>query len=90
MSIIDIVKNNKDLIKEYVKYFPDSVAEANYYAGITFEEIMEFNFDEFNEYKVGQWFQDFWEALPDNASIRFGAFYKICDIAEQYCFGEEE
>lgn len=89
MNIIDKVKNNMDLIKEYVKHFPDSVNEANYYSGITFEAISKLDFDEFSEYKVGQWFQDFWEALPDSASIRFGAFYKICDIAEEFCYGEE-
>ncbi len=30
-------------------------------------------------------FQDFWEALPDNKSIRRNPFYLICDLAEKYC-----
>jgi hypothetical protein len=33
-------------------------------------------------------FQDFWEALPDSPEIRTGAFFPICDLAEEYCFGE--
>lgn len=28
-----------------------------------------------------------WEELPDSEYIRQGAFFTICDFAEQYCFG---
>lgn len=34
-------------------------------------------------------FQDLWEILPDSPAIRCGPFFKICDLAEEYCFGEE-
>lgn len=38
--------------------------------------------------KVGQFCQEFWELLPDSPSIRFGAFFKLCDFAEDWCFGD--
>jgi hypothetical protein len=34
-------------------------------------------------------FQDFWNALPDTKSIRTGPFFKICDLAVEWVFGEE-
>lgn len=34
-------------------------------------------------------FQDFWESLPDHAGIRRHPFYQVCDLAEEYCFGDE-
>jgi hypothetical protein len=38
--------------------------------------------------KLGSFCQSFWEALPDSASIRQGAFFKLCDFSEDYCFGD--
>lgn len=35
-------------------------------------------------------FQDFWERLPDRASIRVHPFFAVCDLAEEYCFGDAE
>lgn len=35
-------------------------------------------------------FQAFWERLPDDKSIRRGPFFTICDLAEAYCFGDED
>ena len=35
-------------------------------------------------------FQDFWEELPDDPSIRRGPFFEICDLAERYCFSVDE
>lgn len=39
---------------------------------------------------IGNWCQLIWDHLPNDASIRHGAFFVICDIAELYCFGDEE
>lgn len=35
-------------------------------------------------------FQRFWELLPDKPAIRVHPFYQVCDLAEEYCFGEDE
>lgn len=37
---------------------------------------------------VTRFFQKFWEALPDNKSIRRYPFFTICDLAEYYCEGD--
>lgn len=36
---------------------------------------------------LGKFCQTLWEFLPDDPSIRHGAFFKLCDFAEQYVFG---
>lgn len=33
-------------------------------------------------------FQDFWSLLPDSRSCRREPFFAICDLAEEYCFGD--
>jgi hypothetical protein len=38
--------------------------------------------------KVGRFCQYFWEELPDNAVIRRGPFFKLCDFAEDFTFGD--
>lgn len=35
-------------------------------------------------------FQRFWEALPDSSGIRRFPFFKICDLAEQYMYGDDD
>ena len=46
--------------------------------------------DDMNTENVLKFFQDFWEALPDDSSLHSAenrdVFYKICDYAEQYTF----
>lgn len=37
---------------------------------------------------VTKFFQKFWEALPDNKSIRVYPFFTVCDLAEFYCEGD--
>jgi hypothetical protein len=48
------------------------------------------NIDDMNTGNVLKFFQDFWEALPDDSSLHnaenSAVFYKICDYAEQYTF----
>ena len=48
------------------------------------------NIDDMNTENVLKFFQDFWEALPDDSSLHSAdnrdVFYKICDYAEQYTF----
>jgi hypothetical protein len=34
-------------------------------------------------------FQDMWEAVPDTAHIRRVPFNLICNLAEEYVFGED-
>lgn len=36
---------------------------------------------------LGKFCHYFWFSLPDDPSIRHGAFFKLCDFAEQYVFG---
>jgi hypothetical protein len=38
--------------------------------------------------KVGRFCQEFWELLPESSEIRYGAFFKLCDFAEDWCFGD--
>lgn len=38
--------------------------------------------------KVGYFCQEFWDRLPSNSSIRHGAFFQLCDFAEDWCFGD--
>lgn len=33
-------------------------------------------------------FQRMWELLPDSRDIRRAPFFAICDLAEEYCFGD--
>lgn len=33
-------------------------------------------------------FQAMWDALPDSSSMRWGPFFDVCNLAEDYCFGE--
>ena len=48
------------------------------------------NIDDMNTENVLKFFQDFWEALPDDSSLHSAenrdVFYKICGYAEQYTF----
>ena len=48
------------------------------------------NIDDMNTANVLKFFQDFWEALPDDSSLHNAenraVFYKICDYAEQHTF----
>lgn len=38
--------------------------------------------------KIGRFCQMFWETLPDQSVIRKGAFFELCDFAEDYTFGD--
>lgn len=33
-------------------------------------------------------FQKFWELLPDSRDIRRGPFFDVCELAEEWCFGD--
>ena len=69
----------------YVEQFPDAYDAA---VRTTFVSIDE---PGSNATQLGKFYQVMWEELPDNPNIRHGAFFKICDFAEQYCFpGEDE
>ena len=37
---------------------------------------------------IGEWCQEFWDALPDELAIRQDEFFRISDIAEWWCFGD--
>lgn len=38
--------------------------------------------------RIGEFWQDFWEALPEDSSIRTAPFFTVCDLAEWFCFGD--
>lgn len=38
--------------------------------------------------KLGRFCQEFWEELPNSPRIRYGAFFKLCDFAEDWCYGD--
>lgn len=38
----------------------------------------------------GEFYQRLWEVLPDSPRIRYGAFFRICDFAEDFCFGSSD
>lgn len=33
-------------------------------------------------------FQDFYDKLPDSSACRRDPFFAVCDLAEEWCFGE--
>jgi len=64
----------------YVEAFPDSYDQARLATQVSIDEPGT------DVQALGRFYQRLWEALPDAPGIRFGAFYKICDFAEAYCF----
>ena len=44
----------------------------------------------FTEEKVVNFFQDFWQSLPDSPSIRGFGFGAVCDLAENTCGFDDE
>jgi hypothetical protein len=38
---------------------------------------------------VGEICQTVWDELPDSKMIHQAGFYHLCNIAEEYCFGDE-
>lgn len=40
--------------------------------------------------KFAKFCQHYWDALPDRSSIRYGAFFTLCDFGEYYCFGGDD
>lgn len=70
---------NTEAFKQYVEMFPAAWREALRRIG---EAPKHSN--------VLELFQRLWEELPDSPDIRIHpAFYRICDYAEEYCFGED-
>lgn len=85
MTILDNWKMNKAEILQYcIDEFPVAYGRAMNHCGITLQEL---NTTE-DPQVIGQFCQTMWEALPDNSSIRKVGFFLLCDIAEEYCFGE--
>lgn len=35
-------------------------------------------------------FQDLWDLLPDNAACRRPPFFQVCNLAEEFVFGDDE
>lgn len=63
----------------YMDYFQGSATRALAEVGGTLTEDNALKFC-----------QCLWEQLPDRMGIRFGAFFRICEFAEEYCFGEDD
>jgi hypothetical protein len=38
--------------------------------------------------KIGRFCQEFWDTLPDHSMIRRGAFFQLCNFAEDFTFGD--
>lgn len=72
-----------DELYEFNTRFPSAAVAAIIKSGTN-------NIDDMNTENVLKFFQDFWEALPDDSSLHSAensaVFYKICDYAEQYTF----
>lgn len=72
-----------DEFERYAKAYPVAYAKAC----IRIDLITERNTWPVEWKRLGNFCQVFWETLPDDPSIRRGAFFRLCDFAEQYVFG---
>jgi len=68
----------------YVEHFPDAYQAASELTSVSIEQPG----DDLRQ--LGRFYQTMWDALPDAPYIRHGAFYKICDFAEKYCYPDED
>ena len=68
----------------YIEAFPDAYEFAKNRSGVSIEQPGD------SLTSLGRFYQFLWEALPDAPGIRHGAFYRICDFAEAYCFPDNE
>ena len=81
-TIINTFMSHKEELTKYVARHEASRERTD-------NKVVPFvNLDYYSAKIIGEWFQTFWEELPDNMSIHTYGFNTVCDIAEMYCFGE--
>lgn len=69
----------------YLRRWELPAARASVNSGLDFNHL-----EEADDIVLLSFFQYFWEALPDIPDIRTGAFFRVCDFAEFYCFEMED
>ena len=87
-QITEIFAEDRLELTAYVNRWPRAKTLTECHLLITYEVLAAHHSD--SPRLIGEWFQTFWEALPDNPGIHSEGFGAVCDIAEMYCFGEEE
>lgn len=78
-KIISLYTHNKARLESYCKCFFDVLVRVEEKTGTKLEEL-----EECKAPQIGEWFQLFWEELPDSPKIRRLGFYELCDISEVY------
>jgi hypothetical protein len=76
---------NSAAFNQYAKDFHGSYVRACY--RVSLEPNDRANWP-LNWEKIGRFCQMFWETLPDQSVIRKGAFFDLCNFAEDYTFGD--
>lgn len=78
---------NKDVIINYCKLFEQAFTA-------TCLQLQISSVNELRELKdpqlIGNFCQTMWEMLPDSPIIRQSGFFQLCNIAEEFCFGDDE
>ncbi len=76
---------NSEAFKQYAKEFDAAYIRACWRVSLDPQNRAQWpmNWD-----KIGRFCQMFWETLPDQSVIRKGAFFDLCDFAEDYTFGD--
>lgn len=82
-KIEELWNTHKDTILLYCAKFPAATESALWFMGLK-------NTQEVTTENAGMFCQIMWEQLPDESYIYVGGFTQLCDIAEVYCFGEED
>lgn len=71
----------EEAVKAVFKDEPEYFASYSHAADFA-DEMTKWNREDYSDLeKVVNWFQYFWQDLPDSPGIRWGAFWKVCDIA---------
>lgn len=66
-----------------------SIYEQDFYVSIWESVAHKQPITELEKRDILKPFQDFWNTLPDTPYIRREPFFAICDLAEEYMFGDE-
>jgi hypothetical protein len=76
---------NSESFSQYAKSFPGAYVRASVRASL--DPQARDKWPKFWE-KIGRFCQFFWEELPDSPAIRKGAFFELCNFAEDYTYGD--
>jgi hypothetical protein len=75
--------------KEKVEETIQAIKDHDYYQEIWERVKHKKPLEECSKAELLEPFQDFWEELPDNLSIRREPFFQVCELAEEFCFGDD-